>query len=73
MISIAANGTPVLRILVAALAALATEGKVTTATLVDSGRTASLSVISVTNPSVPSVPTKSEVRLYPADVFLEDV
>jgi hypothetical protein len=68
----AAKGTPVLRIFVAARAALAIEGKVTTATLVDSGMTASLSVISVINPNVPSAPTKSDVRLYPADVFLEN-
>lgn len=46
-------------------------GNVTTATLVTSGMTASFKVISVTSPSVPSEPTKSWFRLYPADDFLQ--
>jgi hypothetical protein len=57
MISIAATGTPVLKTFDAAAAASRMVGKVTTATLVSCGTTASFSVISVTNPSVPSDPT----------------
>ena len=71
IISIAATGTPVLMTLEAAAAASRIVGNVTTATLVSSGITASLRVISVTSPRVPSDPTKSPLRLYPADDFLE--
>ena len=53
IISIAPTGTPALMILAAALAASLMVGNVTTATLVSWGMTWSLSVISVTMPSVP--------------------
>jgi hypothetical protein len=66
MISIAATGMP-LRITLALVAAQSRiDGKEHTATEVCWGITASLSVISVTTPRVPSLPTKSPVRLYPA-------
>lgn len=68
--SMAATGIPALMILDAAAAASRIVGKVTTATLVSCGITASLRVISVTNPSVPSEPTNRFVRLYPAEDFL---
>lgn len=61
--SMAATCTPLRMMLDAASAASRIEGKVTTATLVSSGMTASLRVISVTSPKVPSEPTKSPVRL----------
>jgi hypothetical protein len=63
MISIAATGTPARSTLDAAAAASRIVGNVTTATLVSWGTTASLRVISVTIPSVPSEPTKRFVRL----------
>lgn len=47
-------------------------GKAMTATPFVSGMGASFSVASVTSPRVPSDPTKSEFRLYPADDFLND-
>jgi hypothetical protein len=63
MISIAATGTPARSTFEAAAAASRIVGKVTTATLVSCGTTASLRVISVTMPSVPSEPMKRFVRL----------
>ena len=66
----AATGTPARRTLDAAAAASRIVGKVTTATLVSCGTTASFSVISVTIPNVPSEPTKRFVKLYPAEDFL---
>lgn len=63
MISIAATGIPARNTLEAAAAASRIVGKVTTATLVSWGTTASFKVISVTMPSVPSEPTKRLVRL----------
>lgn len=47
-----------------------TDGNVATATLCVSGTGASLRVISVIIPRVPSEPVKRAVRLYPADVLL---
>ena len=47
------------------------EGNATTATRVSSGIGASFKVASVMIPSVPSAPTKSDVRLYPAEDFLD--
>ena len=73
IISIAATGIPARNTLEAAAAASRIVGKVTTATLVSCGTTASFKVISVTMPSVPSEPTKRLVRLYPAEDFLEIV
>jgi hypothetical protein len=70
MISIAATGTPVRRTFDAAAAASRIVGKVTTATLVSWGTTASFSVISVTRPRVPSEPMKRLVKLYPAEDLL---
>ncbi len=67
MSSMAATGTPARMILAAAAAASRIVGKVTTATLVSCGMTASFKVISVTMPSVPSEPTKRPVKLYPAE------
>lgn len=58
MISMAATGTPERIISDAAAAAARILGKVTTATLVSWGITASFKVISVTTPRVPSEPTK---------------
>ena len=63
IISIAATGTPARNTLEAAAAASRIVGKVTTATLVSCGTTASFNVISVTIPRVPSEPTKRLVRL----------
>ena len=63
IISIAPTGMPARMIFEAAAAASRIVGNVTTATLVFCGVTASLSVISVTNPSVPSEPTNRFVRL----------
>jgi hypothetical protein len=63
IISIAATGTPARNTLEAAAAASRIVGKVTTATLVSCGTTASFKVISVTIPKVPSEPTKRFVRL----------
>jgi len=63
MISIAATGTPTRITFEAAAAASRIVGNVTIATLVSSGITASLSVISVTKPRVPSDPIKRFVKL----------
>lgn len=63
MISIAATGTPERITLEAAFAASRIVGKVTTATDVSCGITASFRVTSVTMPRVPSEPTNRLVRL----------
>mmetsp|Transcript_20776 Transcript_20776/g.53584 ORF Transcript_20776/g.53584 Transcript_20776/m.53584 type:complete len:205 (+) Transcript_20776:2041-2655(+) len=52
-----------------ALAALRKLGKDTIATAVVSGMCCTFSTTSVTMPSVPSAPTKIEVRSYPAELF----
>lgn len=70
MISIAATGMPARITFDEAAAASRIVGKVTTATLVSCGITASFRVISVTRPRVPSEPMKRFVRLYPADDLL---
>lgn len=69
MISMAATWIPALITEAAAAAASLIEGNVTTATEFSWGTTASFNVISVTSPSVPSEPTKRELRLYPALVL----